>query len=138
MACVPEAINNTKTGTTGTAGTGAAPYAMSLCGSGNVDTGAGCTPSDCLSPLVDDRELKASFVTSIGTLSKIYVTYYGTSGGAAGSDEANTLVGCYLPISQSGKKDINAKYNIDGTIVATNCPSYTTGNKSAVCYWCTK
>lgn len=138
QACVPEAINDTNTGTSGGAGLGSSPYEMSLCGGATSDTGAGCTPTTCLAPLVSDRELKASFVTSVGTLSKIYVTYYGDTGGIAGSDQANTLVACYIPVSQSGKKDVNAKYDKNGVIIATNCPSYPTGDKSAVCYWCTK
>jgi prepilin-type N-terminal cleavage/methylation domain-containing protein len=138
QACAPEVISDANTDTSGGAGLGSAPYEMPLCGGGNVENGSGCTPSTCLKPLVDDRELKASFVTSVGTLSKIFVTYYGATGGLAGSDQANTLVACYLPISQSGKKDVNAKYDKNGVIIEANCPSYTTGDKSAVCYWCTK
>jgi prepilin-type N-terminal cleavage/methylation domain-containing protein len=129
-ACVPEAKNDGITGATGV------PYSMELCTNGNVDTGVGCTVTSCIQPLIVDRELKASFISSVGTLSKIYVTYWGTGGGA---ENQNTLAACYLPISQSGKKDINTKFNKDGT-PGTDCPSFPTGTGShnGVCYWCTK
>jgi len=123
-ACVPEVIAN------------GAPAQMPLCAGGNANTGVGCTPTSCLAPLVDDRELKASFVTAIGSLSKIYVSYYGANGG----ENANTLIACFNPTSKSANKDANTKWQKDGITAGDNCPSYPAnqGSHDGICYWCTK
>ena len=124
-ACVPEVKDSSGN-----------PALMPLCAGGNANTGVGCTVSTCLAPLVDDRELKASFVTSVGSLSKIYVSYYGASGG----DNANTLIACFNPTSKSANKDANTKWQQDGVTAGVNCPSYPAnqGTHDGICYWCTK
>lgn len=138
-ACTPEVVNNGMTDTGGTGQEASSPYKMPLCSGGTPSTGVGCTVTSCIPPLISDRELEASFVTAVGSLSKIYVSYYGSNGGNAGTSNANTLVACFLPVSQSGLKDVNTRYNIDGSN-GTNCPSFPsgTGNHTGVCYWCTR
>jgi type IV pilus assembly protein PilA len=108
------------------------PQAMQLCSGGSSTTP--CSANACLTPLVTDREIKASFVTDTGSLQKIFVSYYGATGG----NDANTLIACFTPTSQSGKKDPNTKWAIDGVTAGTDCPSYKTGSGLGVCYWCTK
>ena len=134
-ACAPSATNDTNTDSAG------APYEMPLCAGGNSTTGVGCNPSMCINPLITDRELEASFVTAVGSLSQIYVTYYGDTGGTAGSSNANTLVACFVPGSQSGKKGPSARYKQDGSD-DTGCISQCSGTPSVcgtkACYWCTR
>jgi hypothetical protein len=110
---------------------------MQMCTGGTGSTP--CTYNACLNPLVNDREVKASFVTDTGSLAKIFVSYYPANNGA----NSNTLIACFIPKSQSGQKDPLTKWAVDGVTAggdgsgsgAGDCIS-NGGTKS--CYWCTK
>lgn len=95
---------------------GTAPVAQNL-GTSNVNA--------CLTDLVADGEIKAAFTTATGILSSIIV-----SGGGVGTD---SVTACYLPVSKSGKRDANARYNASGALT-TGCLSQTSAGTA--CYWC--
>jgi prepilin-type N-terminal cleavage/methylation domain-containing protein len=121
--CTPDPKDTTTNG----------PQSALLCtGATDPSTGAGCTVQ-CIAPLVDDSELRPSFVTAIGTLSKIYVSYYGADQGP----NTNTLIACFAPKSRSGQRDPLTKYGPGGISTPTDCqsidPTFT-----GTCYWCTK
>jgi len=86
------------------------------------------TASDCItSALIGDSELKSSYGLDTGDLSKIYVTYDNTN-------NANQVIGCFLPSSKSQQKDANTKFDKFG-VAQSGCQSQ--GGATA-CYWCTR
>jgi len=79
--------------------------------------------SGCITnPLVQEGELKNSFLSNTTSLQNIYVTN--------SSGDPNNTFACFKPQSHSQQIDANAKYNQDGTAKA-GCPAI--GNS---CYWC--
>ncbi len=92
------------------------------------------TTTYCIQELVNDSELRPSFLSATGTLAKIIVSYYGTDGGGSAAN-ANTLIACFQPSSHSAQRDALTKWNSDGITPGTNCQS---AGGTVACYWCTK
>jgi prepilin-type N-terminal cleavage/methylation domain-containing protein len=89
-------------------------------GTGNV---LSKTPS-CLSELVNNGELKASFVNATGVLNKIYISTCG-----------NSIIVCFNPLSLSQNNSAETRYDQNGNL-KQGCPE--SNGKSANCYWCTE
>ncbi len=89
---------------------------------------AGSMYSSCLGVLITEGELKPSFTTATGILQNLYATETG-----------GNITMCYKPLSKSQQRDVNTKYNSDGTAHATCAggPNNPVG-PSATCYWCTQ
>lgn len=81
--------------------------------------------SACLTVLVTEGELKSSFTTATGLISKIYA-----------NESAGNILMCYLPLSKSQKKDPNTKYTTTSGGTGGTCPGGS-GN-TGTCYWCTQ
>lgn len=94
------------------------------CNAGAKPTAPGSTLTTlmtCITALVTDGELKASFPnTSATQLSQVMIT-----NGAGGVD----TIACFKPTSKSQLKDPNTKYSNVGVVTA-GCPG------GANCYWC--
>lgn len=105
---------------------------------GGVDCNASTAPNDsqltsagmasCIQALVTDKEVKAAFATATRELKEVYVTYDTTN---------NTIIGCFLPQSESQQRDANTKYTRVGADQAADfCKSDPPGTNN--CYWCSR
>ncbi len=86
----------------------------------------------CLGVLVTEGELKPAFTTATGILQNLYA-----------SETGGNITMCYQPKSKSQERDVNTKYNQDGTTPSSNnaCvggPSNPVSPNNANCYWCTQ
>lgn len=89
-----------------------------------INTGGGLT---CVNGLITDGELKQQFTSATSITGSIYLN--GTSGATS-----NTVTACYQPQSKSQQKDVNTKFNNDGTTAtAGSCKS---AGGATNCYWC--
>jgi prepilin-type N-terminal cleavage/methylation domain-containing protein len=79
----------------------------------------------CITPLLDDGELKSGFTTVNSVLKEIVFS---------GND--NGVTACFKPQSKSQQEDLNTRYNIAGAIT-TGCKSQTSAGGND-CYWCTQ
>jgi prepilin-type N-terminal cleavage/methylation domain-containing protein len=92
------------------------PYTTLL--SANAMTSA----TGCIQKLIDDGELKASYLQATGTLKSLYMTQ-STSGGST------SLSVCFVPQSKAEKnRKTETVYDISGTSVGW----------SSTAYWCAK
>jgi prepilin-type N-terminal cleavage/methylation domain-containing protein len=118
----------------------------SACNSGNppsnlvLCSGASpCLISGCLTQLINESELKPSFVSATGNLAAIHITYWGdsTNGNNPTSPEnRDSLVGCFVPQSKSGQKDKAVHWDATGDVdQGSACVS---NGGTTNCYWCTK
>ncbi len=98
-----------------------------------------CVVSTCLTQLITESELKPSFVSAVGNLAQIHITYWGdTVNGPAPTSAENTdsLVGCFVPKSKSGQKDKAVHWDATGDVdQGSACIS---NGGTTACYWCTK
>lgn len=93
--------------------------------SSQVSLGGGASSfNTCLTALINQGELKSTFPTQYGVLSKLYVT----ETTPAGSTTRNTAV-CFDPESKSESKRTETQYTQAG---ATGC----TPSSVDTCYWC--
>ncbi len=80
-----------------------------------------------IASIVTTGELKTDFVELAGgQLSSIWIT---------GTNDPPTVAACYKPTSKSFASNANTKFNQNGTISTTGCP---TGNPADNCYYCIK
>ena len=94
------------------------PLALSTFGNAN----------GCLQVLVSEGELKQGF-TNASQLGSVYATNPNPQTG----NDTDVIV-CFKPTAKSGQKDVNTKYNQDGsTAPANSCKSAGGSND---CYWC--
>lgn len=99
---------------------GTAPASAPLGGTGSTQM------TNCIKALTDENELKQAFGSST-VLPDLFVTY---------NSGTNEIIGCFKPESKSQQKDINTKFNRDGTEnTVKDCTSSAATNG---CYWCTK
>ncbi len=98
-----------------TAAGAANPAGIQLGGAGFI--------SSCLTDLINDGELKASFTTATAALSAIYL-----------NETNNDMTVCYLPGSKSKQRDANTQFASTGG-AGTTCKSAGGGSD---CYWCTR
>jgi prepilin-type N-terminal cleavage/methylation domain-containing protein len=73
----------------------------------------------CLNDLITEGELKSAFTTATNILTNI--TVFG---------DEQSVTACFLPTSKAVQKDLNTKYNADGTIGCDNSSNATN------CYFC--
>lgn len=84
--------------------------------------------AECVTALVDEKELKSGFSNATDLLKEIYTNY---------DANTNTLTGCFRPQSTSQRKDKNTIYDEAGAAVSnptTNCEGH---GGATQCYWCT-
>ncbi len=84
------------------------------------------TIPQCLTPLVNDGEIKQGFTTFNG-LSKMFVSEPNPQTG-----RQSDLIVCFKPVSKSQQKSPDTKFNQDGTN-GTSCKS---AGGTLDCYWC--
>lgn len=82
--------------------------------------------SACVTPLVNQGELKSSFTNASNVLKNIYVIQ---------ANLDTPLQVCYLPTSKSGQKDVNAIYNANGVQQSSGCKSQ---GGTTSCWSCTQ
>lgn len=82
--------------------------------------------SNCVSALVADGELKQSFQNT-NNLNQAVVTNPNPQTG-----NAQDVVACFMPLSQSQQRDANTKYTQSGA-AGSSCKSQGGANN---CYWC--
>ena len=78
--------------------------------------------------LISEGELKASFVSNLNDLAKVYVTW-------SAGDPTNTIV-CFSPTSKSQKAAPDTKWTVDGVPPTVTCPDVNADVNT--CFWCTK
>ena len=84
------------------------------------------TLAPCVNILIEDGELKTQFADATNITQGII---------ANGTD--NSMRVCYQPQSKSQQRDINTKYDFDGSLQpAGTCKSDTTSPGVTDCYWC--
>ena len=79
----------------------------------------------CLQNLIDQGELKGSFINS-PDLDSIFVS----------EESTNNVVLCYEPISKSKQRDVNTIYDSVGD--NTNQANCKSANGTEDCYWCSR
>ena len=90
-------------------------------------TAANTWANTVIADIVTTGELKSDFVQLAGgQLNNIFVT---------GTNDPPVVAVCYKPISKSFSSNPNTKYNKDGTLSTSGCP---TGNPADNCYYCVK
>jgi len=84
-----------------------------------------------VSTIITDGELKSGFATNIDasvlTSARITALTNVTTG------EVETVAVCFLPSSKTIRKDVNTKYNMNGS---TNSPACPGNGTTGTCYWC--
>jgi prepilin-type N-terminal cleavage/methylation domain-containing protein len=90
-------------------------------------TAANTWANTVIADIVTTGELKSDFVQLAGgQLNNIFVT---------GTNDPPVVAVCYKPTSKSFSSNPNTKYNKDGTLSTSGCP---TGNPADNCYYCVK
>lgn len=78
--------------------------------------------------LISEGELKASFISNLNDLAKVYATW-------SAADPTNTIV-CFSPTSKSQKAAPDTKWTVEGAAPAVTCPDVNA--PADTCFWCTQ